>query len=115
MSSIMVPVSCIEGYDADKYFSERFPSDYTTMSANPNYSSSGCGISVTPTDTEQILSIKDPTDNTKELCKLKYTKTSLKFVYSKANMVNNIVNIGIGSSEKLTILENAFKLMEPSN
>ena len=113
MNSILIPESLLheKTYNADKYFNERFPSDYATMEANPNYSESGCGIAVTASDTENTLSIKDPTDSSKELCKLTYSNGSLKFTYKKPAMVNNITMVGVGSTEKLNILENNFDIL----
>ena len=113
MNSILIPESLLheKTYNADKYFNERFPSDYTTMEANPNYSESGCGIAVTASDTENTLSIKDPADSSKELCKLTYSNGKLKFTYKKPAMVNNITMVGVGSTEKLNILDNNFDIL----
>ena len=113
MNSILIPESLLheKTYNADKYFNERFPSDYATMEANPNYSESGCGIAVTASDTENTLSIKDPADSSKELCKLTYSNGSLKFTYKKPAMVNNITMVGVGSTEKLNILEDNFDIL----
>ena len=113
MNSILIPESLLheKTYNADKYFNERFPSDYTTMEANPNYSESGCGIAVTASDTENTLSIKDPADSSRELCKLTYSNGKLKFTYKKPAMVNNITMVGIGSTEKLNILDNNFDIL----
>ena len=113
MNSILIPESLLheKTYNADKYFNERFPSDYATMEANPNYSESGCGIAVTASDTENTLSIKDPADSSKELCKLTYSNGKLKFTYKKPAMVNNITMVGVGSTEKLNILENNFDIL----
>ena len=113
MNSILIPESLLheKTYNADKYFNERFPSDYATMEANPNYSESGCGIAVTASDTENTLSIKDPADSSKELCKLTYSNGKLKFTYKKPAMVNNITMVGVGSTEKLNILEDNFDIL----
>ena len=113
MNSILIPESLLheKTYNADKYFNERFPSDYTTMEDNPNYSESGCGIAVTASDTENTLSIKDPADSSKELCKLTYSNGKLKFTYKKPAMVNNITMVGVGSTEKLNILDNNFDIL----
>ena len=113
MNSILIPESLLheKTYNADKYFNERFPSDYATMEANPNYSESGCGIAVTASDTENTLSIKDPADSSKELCKLTYSNGKLKFTYKKPAMVNNITMVGVGSTEKLNILDNNFDIL----
>ena len=113
MNSILIPESLLheKTYNADKYFNERFPSDYATMEANPNYSESGCGIAVTASDTENTLSIKDPADSSKELCKLTYSNSKLKFTYKKPAMVNNITMVGVGSTEKLNILDNNFDIL----
>ena len=81
------------------------------MTDNPNYNTSGCGISITTTAEEQTLSIKDPADESKELCKLVYSNKRIKFIYSKASMVNNVVNVGIGSTEKLDILNTNFEAL----
>ena len=113
MNSILIPESLLheKTYNADKYFNERFPSDYATMEANPNYSESGCGIAVTASDTENTLSIKDPADSSKELCRLTYSNGKLKFTYKKPAMVNNITMVGVGSTEKLNILDNNFDIL----
>ena len=113
MNSILIPESLLheKTYNADKYFNERFPSDYATMEANPNYSESGCGIAVTASDTENTLSIKDPADSSRELCKLTYSNGKLKFTYKKPAMVNNITMVGVGSTEKLNILDNNFDIL----
>ena len=113
MNSILIPESLLheKTYNADKYFNERFPSDYTTMEANPNYSESGCGIAVTASDMENTLSIKDPADSSRELCKLTYSNGKLKFTYKKPAMVNNITMVGVGSTEKLNILDNNFDIL----
>ena len=113
MNSILIPESLLheKTYNADKYFNERFPSDYATMEANPNYSESGCGIAVTASDTENTLSIKDPADSSRELCKLTYSNSKLKFTYKKPAMVNNITMVGVGSTEKLNILDNNFDIL----
>ena len=98
---------------ASNYYEERFASDYSTMEDNPNYTSSGCGISVTATAEDQILSIKDPADNTKELCKMVYSNNHVKFVYPKYDMVDNVVKVGVGSTEKLNILNSNYtKLLD---
>ena len=98
---------------ASNYYEERFASDYSTMEDNPNYTSSGCGISVTATAEDQILSIKDPADNTKELCKMVYSNSHVKFVYPKYDMVDNVVKVGVGSTEKLNILNSNYtKLLD---
>ena len=113
MNSILIPESLLhdQDYNAKKYFEERFPSDYSTMEANPNYSESGCGIAVTASETENTLSIKDPNDDSKELCKLTYSDSGLKFTYKKPAMVNNITIVGVGSNEKLNILEDNFDIL----
>lgn len=114
MNSIMIPRSIFDGVSlGKKYYEERFPEDYSTMEDNPNYTSSGCGISVTATAEDQTLSIKDPNDNTKELCKMIYSNKHVKFVYPKYDMVDNVVKVGIGSTEKLNILNaNYSKLLD---
>ena len=97
----------------ENYYSSRFAADYSTMEDNPNYTSSGCGISVTATAEDQTLSIKDPNDNTKELCKMVYSNKHVKFVYPKYDMVDNVVKVGIGSTEKLNILNSNYtKLLD---
>ena len=113
MNSILIPESLLhdQDYNAKKYFEERFPSDYSTMESNPNYSESGCGIAVTASETENTLSIKDPNDDSKELCKLTYSNSGLKFTYKKPAMVNNITMVGVGSDEKLNILEDNFDIL----
>lgn len=113
MNSIMIPRSIFDGVSlGKKYYEERFPEDYSTMEDNPNYNSSGCGISVTATAEDQTLSIKDPNDATKELCKMTYSNKKIKFIYPKADMVNNVVNVGVGSTEKLNILNANFEKLK---
>lgn len=113
MNSIMIPRSIFDGVSlGKKYYEERFPEDYSTMEDNPNYASSGCGISVTATAEDQTLSIKDPNDATKELCKMTYSNKKIKFIYPKADMVNNVVNVGVGATEKLSILNTNFEALK---
>ena len=108
MSEVYFPDNTTTG---ETYYTARFATDYANMTDNPNYNTSGCGISVTATAEEQILSIKDPADESKELCKLVYSNKHIKFIYSKASMVNNVVNVGIGSTEKLDILNTNFEAL----
>ena len=108
MSEVYFPDNTTTG---ETYYTARFATDYANMTDNPNYNTSGCGISVTATAEEQILSIKDPADESKELCKLVYSNKRIKFIYSKASMVNNAVNVGIGSTEKLDILNTNFEAL----
>ena len=108
MSEVYFPDNTTTG---ETYYTARFATDYANMTDNPNYNTSGCGISVTATAEEQILSIKDPADESKELCKLVYSNKRIKFIYSKASMVNNVVNVGIGSTEKLDILNTNFEAL----
>lgn len=114
MNSIMVPQSLIDSTyrAADTYFNNRFPEDYTSMAKNPNYTESGCGIAVTATETPNTMVIADPADNSKALCELEYSSTGLKFIYNKPAMVNNVVSVGVGSTEKLDILEDEITLLE---
>ena len=108
MSEVYFPDNTTTG---ETYYTARFATDYANMTDNPNYNTSGCGISVTATAEEQVLSIKDPADESKELCKLVYSNKRIKFIYSKASMVNNVVNVGIGSTEKLDILNTNFEAL----
>lgn len=113
MNSVMIPRTIFDGTNlSDEYYKARFAEDYSTMEDNPNYSSSGCGISVTAGDAEKTISIKDPNDNTKELCKMTYSNKKIKFIYPKADMVNNVVNVGVGSTEKLNILNANFEKLK---
>lgn len=113
MNSIMIPRSIFDGISlGKKYYEERFPEDYSTMEDNPNYNSSGCGISVTAGDEEKTISIKDPNDNTKELCKMTYSNKKIKFIYPKPKMVDNVVNVGVGATEKLNILNANFEKLK---
>ena len=113
MNSVMIPRTIFDGINlSDEYYKARFAKDYENMTDNPNYTTSGCGISVTPTKEEQTLSIKDPNDNTKELCKMTYSNKKLKFVYPKPKMVDNVVNVGVGSTEKLNILNTNFEKLK---
>lgn len=113
MNFIMIPRSIFDGVSlGKKYYEKRFPKDYSTMEDNPNYASSGCGISVTATAEDQTLSIKDPNDTTKELCKMTYSNKKIKFIYPKADMVNNVVNVGVGATEKLNILNTNFEKLK---
>ena len=109
MSSVMIPLTALS-YDAavEQYFNERFPDNYSTMNANPNFESSGCGIAVTADGTKKTLTVPNPADTSKALCTVEYSKDSLKFVYPKAKMVGNVIDVGIGSTDKINCLTDTY-------
>ena len=48
----MIPLTVLDPSIAvEQYFNKRFPDNYSTMNANPNFESSGCGIAVTADNT----------------------------------------------------------------
>lgn len=106
MNGYKIPLSLLKGdtYLADKYFSERFPTPTLEKTENPNYESSGCGVSMNATETEQSFMITDPSDSSKVLCEMIYSTEGIKFRYSTLDMVNNVIDVGVGSNEKLDIL-----------
>ena len=116
MSSVMIPLTLIS-HDAavEQYFNERFPDNYSTMNANPNFESSGCGIAVTADGTKKTLTIPNPADTSKALCTVEYSKDSLKFVYQKAKMVGNVIDIGVGSTDKINCLMDTYDKLKPSS
>ena len=114
MSSVMIPFTVLDPSIAvEQYFNERFPDDYSTMNANPNFESSGCGIAVTADGTKKTLTIPNPADTSKALCTVEYSKDSLKFVYQKAKMVGNVIDIGVGSTDKINCLMDTYDKLKP--
>ena len=114
MSSVMIPLTALS-YDAavEQYFNERFPDNYSTMNANPNFESSGCGIAVTADGTKKTLTVPNPADTSKALCTVEYSKDSLKFVYPKAKMVGNVIDVGVGSTDKINCLTDTYDKLKP--
>ena len=113
LGATMLEVILPDNKTADEYFNERFPEDYSTMNINPNYESSGCGIAVTADNTEKTLIVPDPGDTSKALCTIKYSDSYLKFVYSKAKMIANVMNIGVGSTDKIKCLSDTYDTLKP--
>ena len=113
MSSVMIPLSTLDPSVVEKYFNERFPDNYSTMNANPNFESSGCGIAVTADDTKKTLTVPNPADTSKALCTVEYSKDSLKFVYPKAKMVGNMIDVGVGSTDKINCLTDTYNKLKP--
>ena len=114
MSSVMIPLTALS-YDAavEQYFNERFPDNYSTMNANPNFESSGCGIAVTADSAKKTLTVPNPADTSKALCTVEYSKDSLKFVYPKAKMVENVIDVGVGSTDKINCLTDTYDKLKP--
>ena len=113
MASVVIPLSALDpAAAASQYFNERFPSDYSTMNENPNYEKSGCGIAVTADDTKKTLTVPNPENTSQVLCTVEYSKDSLKFVYSKPKMVQNVVEVGIGSTDKLNCISDTYNKMK---
>ena len=109
MASVVIPITAIDPTAAaNQYFNERFPSDYPTMNENPNFENSGCGIAVTADDTKKTLTVPNPEDTSQVLCTVEYSKDSLKFVYSKPKMVQNVVEVGVGSTDKLNCISDTY-------
>ena len=105
----MIPLTALgPSIASEQYFNERFPDNYSTMNANPNFESSGCGIAVTADGTKKTLTIPNPADTSKALCTVEYSKDSLKFVYQKAKMVGNVIDIGVGSTDKINCLMDIY-------
>ena len=114
MSSVMIPITALNPVSAaEQYFNERFPDNYSTMNANPNFESSGCGIAVTADGTKKTLTVPNPADTSKALCTVEYSKDSLKFVYPKAKMVGNVIDIGVGSTDKINCLTDTYDKLKP--
>ena len=114
MSSVMIPITALNPVSAaEQYFNERFPDNYSTMNANPNFESSGCGIAVTAYGTKKTLTVPNPADTSKALCTVEYSKDSLKFVYPKAKMVGNVIDVGIGSTDKINCLTDTYDKLKP--
>ena len=114
MSSVMIPFTVLDPSIAvEQYFNERFPDDYSTMNANPNFESSGCGIAVTADSTKKTLTVPNPADTSKALCTVEYSKDSLKFVYPKAKMVGNVIDVGVGSTDKINCLTDTYDKLKP--
>ena len=114
MSSIMIPITALNPVSAaEQYFNERFPDNYSTMNANPNFESSGCGIAVTADGTKKTLTVPNPADTSKALCTVEYSKDSLKFVYPKAKMVGNVIDVGVGSTDKINCLMDTYDKLKP--
>ena len=109
MASVVIPITAIDPTAAaNQYFNKRFPSDYPTMNENPNFENSGCGIAVTADDTKKTLTVPNPADTSKALCTVEYSKDSLKFVYQKAKMVGNVIDISVGSTDKINCLMDIY-------
>ena len=114
MSSVMIPLTVLDpSIASEQYFNERFPDNYSTMNANPNFESSGCGIAVTADNTKKTLTVPNPADTSKALCTVEYSKDSLKFVYPKAKMVGNVIDIGVGSTDKINCLTDTYDKLKP--
>ena len=114
MSSVMIPITALNPVSAaEQYFNERFPDNYSTMNANPNFESSGCGIAVTADGTKKTLTVPNPADTSKALCTVEYSKDSLKFVYPKVKMVGNVIDVGIGSTDKINCLTDTYDKLKP--
>ena len=114
MNSVMIPLTVLDpSIASEQYFNERFPDNYSTMNANPNFESSGCGIAVTADGTKKTLTIPNPADTSKALCTVEYSKDSLKFVYPKAKMVGNVIDIGVGSTDKINCLTDTYDKLKP--
>ena len=114
MSSVMIPLTVLDPSIAvEQYFNERFPDNYSTMNANPNFESSGCGIAVTADNTKKTLTVPNPADTSKALCTVEYSKDSLKFVYPKAKMVGNVIDVGVGSTDKINCLMDTYDKLKP--
>ena len=113
MASVVIPITAIDPTAAaNQYFNERFPSDYPTMNENPNFENSGCGIAVTADDTKKTLTVPNPENTSQVLCTVEYSKDSLKFVYSKPKMVQNVVEVGVGSTDKLNCISDTYDKMK---
>lgn len=114
MNGYKIPLSLLKEktYLADKYFSERFPTPTLEKTENPNFESSGCGVSMNATETEQSFNITDPSDSSKVLCEMIYSTEGIKFRYPNINMVNSVIDVGIGSNEKLDILSDSLTAMK---
>ena len=114
MSSVMIPITALNPVSAaEQYFNERFPDNYSTMNANPNFESSGCGIAVTADGRKKTLTVPNPADTSKALCTIEYSKDSLKFVYPKAKMVGNVIDVGVGSTDKINCLTDTYDKLKP--
>ena len=113
LGATMLEVILPDNKTADEYFNERFPEDYSTMNVNPNYESSGCGIAVTADNTEKTLIVPDPGDTSKALCTIKYSNSYLKFVYPKAKMIANVMDVGVGSTDKINCLSDTYDTLKP--
>ena len=110
----MIPLTVLDpSIASEQYFNERFPDNYSTMNANPNFESSGCGIAVTADNTKKTLTVPNPADTSKALCTVEYSKDSLKFVYPKAKMVGNVIDIGVGSTDKINCLTDTYDKLKP--
>ena len=114
LGATMLKIALSDDETASSYFTNRFASDYSTMDANPNYSTSGCGICVTASSTAKTLTVTDPIDSSITLCTIEYSNSELKFIYNKPTMIKNIVDVGIGSTDKLNCISdtlNKFKII----
>ena len=112
MNTVMIPLSALDpAVAAEQYFNERFPDNYSTMNANPNFEKSGCGIAVTADSIKKTLTVPNPADTSKALCTVEYSKDSLKFVYPKAKMVGNVIDVGVGSTDKINCLTDTYDKM----
>ena len=114
LGATMLKIALSDDETASSYFTNRFASDYSTMDANPNYSTSGCGICVTASNTAKTLTVTDPIDSSITLCTIEYSNSELKFIYNKPTMIKNIVDVGIGSTDKLNCISdtlNKFKII----
>lgn len=110
----MIPLTTLSPDAAvEQYFNERFPDNYSTMNANPNFESSGCGIAVTADGTKKTLTVPNPADTSKALCTVEYSKDSLKFVYPKAKIVGNVIDVGVGSTDKINCLTDTYDKLKP--
>ena len=112
LGATLIEVKMPSGTTASSYFSSRFSSNYSTMDANPNYATSGCGICVTASSTAKTLNVPDPTDNTKTLCTIEYSTNGIKFIYNKPKMLENIINVAVGSTEKLNCISDTYENMK---
>ena len=112
LGATMIEVVIPTDETASSYFTNRFASDYSTMDANPNYSTSGCGICVTASSTAKTLNVPDPTDNTKTLCTIEYSTNGIKFIYNKPKMLDNIINVAVGSTDKLNCISDTYENMK---
>ncbi len=112
LGATLIEVKMPSGTTASSYFSSRFSSNYSTMDANPNYATSGCGICVTASSTAKTLNVPDPTDNTKTLCTIEYSTNGIKFIYNKPKMLDNIINVAVGSTDKLNCISDTYENMK---